>query len=136
MDVRTTADWTIKPRLLAVSGVASVTVFGGEVKELQVQFRPQKLLQYNLSLDDVIAASQRATAAIGAGFVENGNQRLILKTAGQPVTAHEVAATVLVRQKGANVTLGQVAEVQDGPAPPFGAALVNGKPGVRVLLQS
>lgn len=130
MDVRTIADWTVKPRLLAVPGVASVTIFGGEIKELQVQFRPEKLLQYNLSLDDVIAASQRATAAIGAGFVENANQRLILTTAGQPVTAQEVAATVLVRQNGANVTLGQVADVQDGAAPPFGAALVQGTPGV------
>lgn len=130
MDVRTAADWTVKPRLLAVPGVGSVTVFGGEVKQLQIQFLPAKLIQYNLSLDDVVAAAQKATAVLGAGFVENGNQRLILRPEGQPVSAEQVAATVLVRQNGANVTLGQVADVRDGAAPPFGAASVQGKTGV------
>ncbi len=130
MDVRTMADWTLKPRLLAVPGVASVTVFGGDVKQLQVQFLPEKLIQYSLSLDDVVAAAQKATAVLGAGFVEDGNQRLILRPEGQPVTAEQIAATVLVRQNGANVTLGQVADVRDGAAPPFGAALVEDKTGV------
>lgn len=130
MDVRTIADWTVKPRLLAVPGVASVTVFGGEVKQLQVQFLPDKLIQYGLSLDDVVAAAQKATAVLGAGFVENHNQRLILQPRGQPVNAKEIASTILLRQNGTNVTLSQVANVQDGAAPPFGAALINGKVGV------
>src|SRR5579863_9337259 len=130
IELRTVADWTLKPRLLAVRGVANVAVFGGEVKQLQVQFLPEKLVQYNLSLDDVVAAAQKATAVLGAGFVEDGNQRLILHPLGQPVTAEQIAATVLVRQNGANVTLGQVADVREGAAPPFGAALVQGKTGV------
>lgn len=130
MHVRTIADWTVKPRLLAVPGVAQVTVFGGDVKQLQVQFLPEKLLQYDLSLDDVIAAARKATAVSGAGFVENGNQRLILLPQGQPVTAEQIASTVLLRRNGANVTLGQVAHVRDAAAPPFGAALVNGSVGV------
>ncbi len=130
MDLRTVADWTLKQRLLAVPGVASIGVFGGEVEQLQVQFLPEKLVEYNLSLSDVVAAAQRATAVIGGGFVENGNQRLILRPEGQPVTAAQIAATVLVRQNGANVTLGQVADVREGEAPPFSAALIDGKPGV------
>ncbi|MDE3063841.1 MAG: efflux RND transporter permease subunit, partial [Acidobacteriota bacterium] len=130
MDLRTVADWTLKPRLLAVPGVANVVVFGGEVRQLQVQFLPEKLMRYGLSLDDVIVGAQKATAVLGAGFVEDGNQRLILRPEGQPVTAEQIASTVLVRQNGANVTLGQVADVRDGAAPPFGAALVNGKQGV------
>ena len=130
IELRTVADWTLKPRLLAVRGVANVTVFGGEVKQLQVQVLPEKLLQYNLSLDDVVAAAQKATAVLGAGFVEDGNQRLILHPEGQPVTTEQIATTILVRQNGANVTLGQVADVREGAAPPFGAALVNGKTGV------
>ncbi|MDE3149174.1 MAG: efflux RND transporter permease subunit [Acidobacteriota bacterium] len=132
MDLRTVADWTLKPRLLAVPGVASISVFGGEVRQLQVQFLPEKLVQYNLSLDDVVAAAQKATAVVGAGFVSDGNQRFILRPEGQPVTPEQIAATVLVRQNGANVTLGQVADVREGEAPPFSAALVDGKPGVIV----
>ncbi len=130
MVLRTVADWTLKQRLLAVPGVASIGVFGGEVKQLQVQFLPEKLVEYNLSLSDVVAAAQKATAVIGGGFVENGNQRFILRPEGQPVTAEQIAATVLVRENGANVTLGQVADVRDGEAPPFSAAQVDGKPGV------
>jgi Cu/Ag efflux pump CusA len=130
MDLRTTADWTLRPRLLSVPGVAAVSVFGGEIKQLQVQFLPEKLIQYGLSLNDVIAAAQRATGVLGAGFIENRNQRLILQSEGQALTPAQIAATVLVRQNGANVTLGQVANVAEAPAPPFGAASVEGTTGV------
>src|SRR5260370_18232594 len=61
MQLRTAADWTIRPRLLAVPGVASVSVFGGEVKQIQVQFRPEKLVQFNLSPNDVVTAPQKPT---------------------------------------------------------------------------
>ena len=130
MDVRTAADWTLRPRLLSVPGVAAVSVFGGEVRQLQVQFLPEKLVQYGLSLDEVVAAAQKATGVLGAGLIENPNQRLILQSEGQSLTPAQIAATVLVRQNGANVTLGQVAEVVDAPAPAFGAASVEGKTGV------
>lgn len=136
MQLRTVAEWTLRPRLLAVPGVASVSVFGGDVRQMQVQFHPEKLVQYNLSLNDVIAAAQKATAIQGAGFVENGNQRLILQSEGQSVTPDEIASTVLVRQNGANVTLGQVADVRDGAAPPFGAASIEGKKGVILVVAS
>src|SRR5579859_1690794 len=135
MDLRTVADWTLRPRLLAVQGVAAVAVFGGEVRQLQVQFLPQKLVQYGLSLSDVVAAAQRATGVSGAGFIDNENQRLILQSEGQSLTPAEIAATVLVRQNGANVTLGQVAMVAEGPAPPFSAASIEGKTGVVLSIE-
>lgn len=134
MHLRTVADWTMRPHLLAVPGVANAAVFGGEIKQLQVQFLPQKLVKYGLSLNDVVAAAQKATAVLGAGFIENKNQRLILQTEGQALTPAQIAATVLVRQNGANVTLGQVADVREGSAPPFGAALIEGKTGVILVI--
>jgi CzcA family heavy metal efflux pump len=134
MDLRTAADWTLRPRLLAVPGVASVSVFGGEVKQLQIQFLPDKLVHYGLSLNDVVSAAQKATGILGAGFIENGNQRLILQSEGQSLTPAQIAATVLVRQNGANATLGQVANVVEGPAPPFGAASIEGKTGVDIVV--
>ena len=84
MDLRTAADWTLRPRLLAVPGVASVSVFGGEVKQIQVQPIPDKLVQYNLSLSDVVAAAQKATGVLGAGFIENSNQDWSFKRRGSP----------------------------------------------------
>jgi CzcA family heavy metal efflux pump len=134
MDLRTAADWTLRPRLLAVPGVASVSVFGGQVKQFQVQLLPEKLVQYGLALSDIVTAAQKATGVLGAGFVENGNQRLILQSEGQALTPAQIAATVLVRQNGANVTLGQVADVKEGAAPPFGAASIEGKTGVVLVI--
>ncbi|MHB1675086.1 MAG: efflux RND transporter permease subunit [Acidobacteriaceae bacterium] len=136
MHLRTVADWTLRPRLLAVPGVANVAVFGGEVKQLQVQFLPDKLVHYGLSLNEVVAAAQKATGILGAGFIENRNQRLILQTQGQSVTAEQIASTVLVRQNGANVILGQVAEVREAGAPAFGAASVEGKTGVVLVVSA
>jgi CzcA family heavy metal efflux pump len=136
MQVRTVADWILRPRLLAVPGVASVAVFGGDVREIQVQFHPEKLVQFNLALNDVVTAAQRSTGIQGAGFVENRNQRLILRTEGQSTTPEQIASTVLVRQNGANVTLGQVADVREGAAPPFGAASIEGKTGVILVVSA
>src|SRR6266478_638441 len=59
MTVRAIADWTIKPRLLAVSGVAGVEIIGGEVRQLQFQFDPQRLIQYGVSVEDVIGAARQ-----------------------------------------------------------------------------
>ncbi|MEJ2164512.1 MAG: efflux RND transporter permease subunit [Desulfobacterales bacterium] len=136
MDLRTVADWTVKPRLLAVGGVAQVQIYGGQVRQLQIQLLPERLLQYNLSIRDVAAAAERATGVRGAGFIETENQRITLHTEGQSLVPDQLAATVIVRQEGANVTLGDVAEVVQAPAPPIGAASINGRPGVVLIVSS
>src|SRR6266478_8988278 len=82
MTVRTIADWTVKPRLLAVRGVAGVEVNGGEVRQIQFQFDPQRL-QYGVSVEGVVAAARRATGVRGGGFVDTPNQRIVLQTEGQ-----------------------------------------------------
>src|SRR5262249_57881937 len=87
MDLRTLADWTIRPRLLAVPGVAKVVVFGGDLRSIQVQVHPSRLIQYNLGLNDVLAAARRATGVRGAGFIDTTNQRLLLQTQGQSLAA-------------------------------------------------
>jgi len=136
MTVRAIADWTIKPRLLAVSGVAGVEIIGGEVRQLQFQFDPQRLIQYGVSVEDVIAAARQATGVRGGGFVDTPNQRIVLQTEGQSVTPAQLARTVLVHHNGTNVTLGDVARVQDAPAPQIGAASVSGKRGVSVIVDA
>ncbi len=136
MTVRAIADWTIKPRLLAVSGVAGVEIIGGEVRQLQFQFDPQRLIQYGVSVEDVIAAARQATGVRGGGFVDTPNQRIVLQTEGQSVTPAQLARTVLVHHNGTNVTLGDVARVQDAPAPQIGAASVRGKRGVSLIVDA
>jgi CzcA family heavy metal efflux pump len=136
MAVRAVADWTIKPRLLAVPGVAGVEIIGGEVRQLQFQFDPQRLVQYGVSVEDVIAAARQATGVRGGGFVDTPNQRIVLQTEGQSVTPAQLARTVLIHHNGTNVTLGDVARVQDAPAPQIGAASVKGKRGVSLIVDA
>src|SRR5579872_1018390 len=70
MELRTVSDWTVRPRLLAVPGVAQVTTFGGDIKSLQVQVRPDDLIRFRVGLNDVLGAARRATGVRGAGFID------------------------------------------------------------------
>ncbi|MDA8241970.1 MAG: efflux RND transporter permease subunit [Nitrospiraceae bacterium] len=134
MDLRSVADWTVKPRLLAASGVAQVQIYGGEVKQLQIQVLPERLIKYNLSIEDVLAAARKATGIRGAGFIEGRNQRIELSTEGQSLTPAELSKTVLVHHEDAGVTLGDVADVTVAPRPLIGAGAINGRPAVVLLV--
>ena len=134
MDLRTLADWTIKQRLLAVPGVAKVAVFGGEAKQLQIQIRPERLIQYRLSIAEVLAAARNATGVRGAGFIDNPNQRIVLQSEGQALTPSALAKTVVLHQNGSNVSLGDVADIVEAPEPKIGGASIMGKPGVQVVV--
>ncbi len=132
MDLRTFADWTLRPRLLAVSGVASVSVFGGEVRQLQIQLRPDRLLAYGITTDDVLASARQATGIRGAGFVYTGVQRIVLQARGQSLTPQELGAVALARPNGVTVRLRDVANVVNAPEPKIGDATIEGKRGVMV----
>src|SRR2546427_6702119 len=73
MDLWSFAYWTMRPLLLAVPGVAKVEIYGGGVRQLQIQVQPRRLLAYGLSISQVLAAARRSTGVEGAGFVENAN---------------------------------------------------------------
>ncbi|MHB1591606.1 MAG: efflux RND transporter permease subunit [Sulfuricella sp.] len=135
MELRTLADWSVKPQLLSVAGVAGISVFGGEVKQLQIQIAPDKLVRYGLSIQDVVNAAKRATAVRGAGLIENNNQRIVLETTGQPISAAALGAVVLRNQGGATLRLADVAQVTVAPAPAVGAASIEGQPGVMLVVE-
>jgi CzcA family heavy metal efflux pump len=134
MELRSLVDWTIVPRILSVPGVADVNVFGGDVEQLQVQLRPERLRDYGLGIEDIVRAAEQATAVQGAGFIENANQRLALRPLGEPVTPEALAGVVLDRRDGVNLLLGDVARVTRGAAPPIGAAQIGGKPGIVLMV--
>jgi CzcA family heavy metal efflux pump len=130
VELRSLADWTIKPRLLAVRGIAKVGVYGGLIREIRVDVDPQALVRYDVSIDDVLAAARRATGVVGAGFIDTPNQRIVLQTQGQAVSAEAVGATIVKPDPLASVRLRDVAHVSDSARPPFSAASVMGKPAV------
>ncbi|MGH7973006.1 MAG: efflux RND transporter permease subunit, partial [Limisphaerales bacterium] len=133
MELRTFADWTFRPYVLSVPGVAKVDVFGGDIRQLQMQVKPERLQAYGLSLDQVLAAARQATGVRGAGYVDNPNQRIVIRTVGQTLTPQLLGEAVLIPHEGLSVRLKDIAEVREAPAPKFGDAQVNGRSGVVLL---
>lgn len=133
MELRTFADWTFRPFLLSVPGIAKVDIFGRDIRQLQVQVKPDRLRAYGLSLDQVLAAARQATGVRGAGYVDNPNQRIVVRTVGQALTPAMLGQVVLVPHEGLSVRLKDVAEVVEAPAPKFGDAQVKGQFGVVLL---
>jgi CzcA family heavy metal efflux pump len=135
MALRTFADWTLKPRLLAVPGVAKCSAFGGGVRQLQVQVLPDRLRGYDLALADVLAAARLSTGVLGAGFVDTENQRILLQTEGQSLTPEALAnVVVLGGTNGSVIRLKDIAHVVEGPEPQFGGCIVQGRPGVLMTM--
>ncbi len=134
-DLRTFVDWTLKPRLLAVPGVARANVFGGEVEQLQVQVLPEKLAAFDLTLTDILECAKAATGVRGAGFIDTPAQRVVIQTDGQMFTPAELGE-VVVRKGAPVVRMRDVARVVLGAEPKFGDTIVMGKPGVLITMSS
>jgi CzcA family heavy metal efflux pump len=136
MELRTFADWTLKPRLLSVPGVAKCSTFGGDVRQLQIQLMPDRLLAYDLSLSDVLAAARVSTGVIGAGFVETSNQRITLQTEGQALTPEILGEVVVAHKDGFSVRLKDLAKVVEAAEPKFGDTRIQGRWGVLLTMSS
>jgi CzcA family heavy metal efflux pump len=134
MELRDRIQWDLRPRLLAIEGVAQVTIYGGEVRQFQIQVNPDYLAAHNLTLTDVLDATRQATGIRGAGFIDSTSQRLTLRTEGQARSADDLGEAVLTTVSGTPVQLRDVAVVAEGPEPKIGDATINGKPGVLVIV--
>ncbi|HUQ94821.1 MAG TPA: efflux RND transporter permease subunit [Bryobacteraceae bacterium] len=136
IDLRTIAEWTMKPRLLGVPGVARVSLYGGGVKQLQIQLVPERLAAYGLSVSEIVSAARAATGIRGAGFVETPAQRIVLETEGQSLNAVELGNVVLQSASGRSIRLRDVATVQEGAEPKIGDATIMGRSGILLLASS
>ena len=134
MELRTFVDWTVRPRLLSVPGVAAVKVFGGEVRQLQIQLQPERLVAFGISVQDVVNAARAGTGVRGAGFVETTQQRIVIQSEGQSLSAAQLAEVVVAHHDGRSVRLRDVAKVLDAAEPMFGSALINGEPGILLTM--
>ena len=134
--LRDAADWILKPRLLAVPGVAHAIVFGGQVREIQILPDPRKLASFNLTLTDVADAARGALALRGAGYVDIAAQRVLLKSPIPQPSLDKVGDAVIAVRNSAPLRLRDVATIRQGPALRSGDALIMGKPGVLISLAS
>ena len=135
LELRSLVDWTIRPHLLSVPGVADINVFGGKVRQWQILVDPLRLAQAGLSLPELASAARQVTGVRGAGFVESTNQRISLSLESQASSAEELARAVIGRRGNRPLLLGDVARVAEGPAPSISGAQINGEPGVFLFIQ-
>lgn len=133
---RTFAQWTIRPRLLAVPGVGSVSIFGGLERQLQIRLDPDRLRAHGIGIADVVRAARVATGVRGAGFIDTPNQRIVVLTEGQLLTPAQLAQAVIRQDRSAVLRLGDIADVVEGSAPRIGAASVEGESGLVIMVSN
>lgn len=134
-DLRTLADWTVRPRLLSTGGVAQVAVIGGDIKEYQILLDPARMKHYNITLEQVrtvvTAMNQNAS---GGTLYEYGNEYIIRGILSTNQVS-KLAKTVVQNTNGATILLENIAKVQVGPKmPKLGDAAYNGKPAVLITV--
>ncbi len=134
--LRDLVEWTIKPQILGVPGVAHVQLFGGRARERRVEVDPLRLAGAGFGIDDVVDAVRRATAQSGGGYVETGVQRFAVQVESAGTTAEALAAAVIAGADEAPRRLGDIAHVVDAAQPLFGDATIAGKPGILVETSS
>lgn len=135
LDLRTHADWTMRPRLLSVGGVAQVAVLGGDVKEYQILLNPAKMNFYGITLDDVMKATKEMNRNVSGGILyEHGSEYIVCGIISTN-KVDEIAKTVVKMAENTPVTLENIAEVKIGAKEPkTGLASNMGKPAVLLTI--
>lgn len=131
-DLRTIADWTIRPRLLSTGGVAQVAVMGGDIKEYQILMEPGKMRRHGVSMDEVIYAVKGMNQnASGGTLYEYGNEYIVRGLLSTNDIDELKKAVVKTSENGLPITLDAIADVRIGPKTPvLGVASNDGKPAV------
>lgn len=131
IDLRTLADWTIRPRLLSTGGVSQVSVLGGDVKEYQILLHPGRMNHYGVTLGEVLAATDQMNRNVNGGVIYEYGNEYIVRGVVSTDDVKEMAGAVIKSVNGDAVTLGDVADVQvGGEMPRLGTASEKGKPAV------
>lgn len=135
-DLRTIADWTIRPRLLSTGGVAQVAVIGGDIKEFQILLSPEKMRLLGVSVDEVLAASRDMTLNSSGGVLYEYGNEYIIRGMIATKDAEQIARNfVKMSESGQPITLGDIAEVRvGGKSPRLGVASERGKPAVLITV--
>jgi copper/silver efflux system protein len=135
LDVRTVADWTIRRRVLAVTGVSQVIPIGGGKKQYQVLVDPDKLRAYNISLQEVLHAVEESNQNSSGGvFMEKGQEYLI-RGLGRVYSTEDIGRSVVAVREGVPILVKDMAEVRIDAAVKIGDASVNAKPAVVISIQ-
>ena len=131
LDLRTLADWTVRPRLLSTGGVAQVAVLGGDIKEYQILIHPDRMKHYGVSLSEVMAATRGMNQNTSGGVIYQDGNEYIVRGLVSENDVEKLAQSALRTAQGTTVTLADVADVRIGAQQPkLGVASERGKPAV------
>ena len=130
MELRTLADWTIRPRIKSIGGIANVVVIGGDFKQYQVLANPEKLRYYNIGLDELLARVQEANVNAPGGFLNQYGNQYIVKGSGRAYAIDQLREAVVKQVNGQSIKIGDVAEVKTGAADKIGDGSLNASPAV------
>lgn len=130
LELRTLADWTVRMRLMAIPGVSNVVIYGSGAKQYQVLLDPNKLRDYNLSLQEVISAAQKSNANAAGGFLRTPDEEYLIRGIGRVESVEQIGQAVIANRNGTPITLRNVADITIGPSYQIGDAIINGKQGV------
>ena len=134
LDLRTIAEWEIRPNLLSVGGVAQVTIIGGEFKEYQILADPAKLWNYDVSLHELKESCEDYNTNASGGFINEFGTEYIVRGMVRTSDIEELGNTVIKMQDGMPVLISDVAEVKIGPAPKIGDGSYRGESAVVITV--
>lgn len=135
MELRSLADWVVRPRLLGIAGVSQVMMIGGEVKQYQVLVDPAKLIDYGLSLAQVAEAVQAANVNAGGGFLERPNEESVIRGRGRIHSVEDLAESVITVRQNRPILVKDVATVKFGAQHKRGDGSFNMQPAVVATIQ-
>ena len=125
--LREIQDWIIKPQLAQVPGVIEVNTIGGYDKQYHVTPSPQRLLEFGITVDELVSALRDNNTNRGAGYIERNGQQLLVRSPGQLATIGDIEQVVIANRDGAPVRVADVADVAIGKELRTGAATRDGK---------
>ena len=130
MELRTLADWTIRPALLRLPGVSDVIVMGGDVREWQININAERLAQYELTVEDIVENVEGALQNRGGGILVENELEYPIRILVAPNEINELQSLGVGSFNDMPIVLGDVASLIEGPSPVRGAASIDGKEGV------
>lgn len=134
MNLRTIADWTIRPRLLATGGVAQVIVIGGDFKQYQIIASPRRMRFFNVSLDELLLACEESNGNGSGGFMNEYGNEYIIKSVGRTTDVSEIGRSLIKMVDDRAIRIEDVADVQIGSADKIGDGSMNAAPAVIITV--
>jgi Cu/Ag efflux pump CusA len=130
IDLRTMADWSIRPRLLSTGGVSQVVVIGGEFKQYQILVSPQKMNYFNVSINELLKAAEESNQNSSGGFMNEYGNEYIITGIGRTNDVYDIGKSVIKNAEEYPIKIEDVAEIRIGSSTKIGDGSMNGNPAI------